>query len=79
MSGCIATKEEILKEISETPQFEMNRLCQLVKEDMQQRNPEHKSTNEAEFLKSMASISYVALQEGVLPSTLYMICVMNFK
>jgi len=79
MSGCIATKEEILKEISETPQFEMNRLCQLVKDDMQRRNPEHKATNEDEFWKSMASISYIALQEGVLPSTLYMICVMNFK
>ena len=79
MSGCVATKEEILKEISGTPQFEMNRLCQLVKKDMQQRNPEHKSTNEAEFLKSMVSISYIALQEGILPSALYMICVMNFK
>lgn len=79
MSGCIATKEEILKEISETPQFEMNRLCRLVKEDMQQRNPEHKSTNEDEFMKSMASISYIALQEGILPSALYMIYIMNFK
>ena len=79
MSGCVATKEEIFKEISATPQFEMERLCQLVKKDMHQRNPEHKSTNEAEFLKSMASISYIALQEGILPSALYMICIMNFK
>lgn len=79
MSGCVATKDEILKEISAIPQFEMERLCQLVKKDMNQRNPEHKSTNEADFLKSMASISYIALQEGILPSALFLIYVMNSK
>lgn len=79
MSGCVATKDEILKEISAIPQFEMERLCQLVKKDMNQRNPEHISTNEADFLKSMASISYIALQEGILPSALFLIYVMNSK
>lgn len=78
LSGSVATKEDVLKEISETPQFEMKRLCNLVKKDMQNRNPEHKPTNEEEFFKSTASISYIALQEGLLPSTLFMICVMNF-
>lgn len=78
LSGSIATKENILNEIAQIPQFEMERLCKLVKEDMQIRNPEHKPTNEDEFRKSTASISYIALQEGILPSTLYLICVMNF-
>jgi len=79
LSGDNATKEEILKEISRTPQFEMDRLCRLVKADMLLRNPEHKTTDEAGFIKSSASISYIALQEGLLPSTLYMIYVMNFS
>lgn len=79
LSNDTVTKEQIFKEVSQVPQFEMDRLCQLVKADMLARNPEHKSTNETEFLNSNASISYIALQEGVLPSTLYMICVMNFK
>ena len=78
MSGFTATKEEILKEISATPQFEMNRLCQLVKDDMQKRNPELKTTNEDELWKSMVNIRYIALQEGILPQTLFMICIMNF-
>lgn len=78
LSGDKATKEEILKEISLTPQLEMDRLCRLVKSDMLLRNPEHKSTDEAGFMQSSASISYIALQEGFLPSTLYMIYVMNF-
>ena len=78
LSGSVATKKDILNEISQTPQFEMERLCNLVKEDMLKRNPEHKATDEDEFFKSTASVSYIALQEGLLPPTLYMICVMNF-
>lgn len=74
-----ASKEEILKEVSQIPQFEMNRLCKLVKEDMLQRNPEHKPTDKQEFDKSRASINYIALQEGILPPALYMICTMNFS
>jgi hypothetical protein len=79
LSGDTATKDEVLKEISQTPQFEMDRLCQLVKADMLLRNPENKPTDEIGFIKSKASISYIALQEGFLPSTLYMIIIMNIK
>lgn len=78
LSESVASKEDILKEISQIPQFEMERLCKLVKADMQRRNLEHSPTNETEFIQSRASISYIALQEGLLPSTLYMICIMNF-
>lgn len=79
LSGDATTKERILAEIAATPQFEMDRLCNLVKEDMMIRNPDHKPTNEADFFKSVSSISYIALQEGVLPSTLQLICIMNFN
>ncbi len=78
LSGSVSTKEDILKEISQIPKFEMERLCKLVRADMQKRNPEHSPTDEEGFFKSTASISYIALQEGLLPSTLYMICIMNF-
>jgi hypothetical protein len=46
---------------------------------MQKRNPLHATTDEKEFLQQNASISYIALQEGILPSVLYMICIMNFE
>ena len=78
LSGSVSTKEDILKEISQIPKFEMERLCKLVRADMQKRNPEHSPTDEEGFFKSTASISYIALQEGLLPLTLYMICIMNF-
>jgi hypothetical protein len=79
LSGDPISKETILKEVNQIPKFEMKRLCKLVKTDMDKRNPDHKPTNEKEFIESAASISYIALQEGILPSTLYMVCIMNFK
>lgn len=78
LSSDVISKETIIKKINQIPKFEMDRLCGLVKQDMLIRNPNHKTTNEKEFLQQNASISYIALQEGVLPSVLYMICVMNF-
>jgi hypothetical protein len=73
------SKDDILNEVKQIPPFEMKRLCKLVKEDMAARNPNRGPLNEKEFIHSSASISYIALQEGILPSTLYMICIMNFK
>lgn len=69
----------VIDEVNRISQFEMIRLCKLVKEDMLQRNPNHTSTNEEAFIQQNASISYIALQEGLLPTALYMICVMNFE
>jgi len=57
----------------------MDRLCILVKKDMVRTNPCNKIIKEEDLKKSFASISYIALQEGLLPSTLYMIVTMNFK
>lgn len=79
LSDDVVTKDTIIKKVNQIPQFEMKRLCVLVKEDMNKRNPRHTSTSEKEFLQQNASISYIALQEGILPSVLYMICIMNFK
>lgn len=79
LSDDILSEETIIKKVNRIPQFEMKRLCELVKKDMQKRNPLHTSTDEKGFLQQNASISYIALQEGILPSVLYMICIMNFE
>lgn len=79
LSDDFASLETIIKEVNKIPQFEMKRLCQLVKIDMHKKNPFHTTTDEKEFLQQSASISYIALQEGILPSVLYMICIMNFE
>lgn len=79
MSGDKVSKKEIINEINRIPQFEMDRLCKLVKEDLKIRNPENRSTNVEEFLESNAGISYIALREGVLPASLYIICIMNWN
>jgi hypothetical protein len=79
MSDDPITKNQIINEVNSIPQFEMDRLCMLVKRDLKSRNPDNSSTDEAEFSKTNASISYIALKEGILPSSLYMICVMNWS
>lgn len=79
LSGDAVSLETIVNEINKIPQFEMNRLCELVKKDINKRNPGRTATDEKEFLQQNASISYIALQEGILPSVLYMICIMNFE
>lgn len=73
------TSEIVIEEVNKIPRFEMKRLCKMVKENMLIRNPEHESTSESDFIKQNSSISYIALQEGILPSVLYTICVMNFN
>lgn len=79
MSDDLVSKEQIINEVNCIPQFEMDRLCKLVKKDLKSRNPDNKSTKEDEFLRTNASVSYIALKEGILPSALYMICVMNWN
>lgn len=79
LSDDYITKSEILNEVNSIPQFMMDRLCMLVNNDLKTRNPDNRSTSEAEFHKTNASISYIALKEGIFPSSLYMIYIMNSK
>lgn len=72
------TIDQVKENIKQITRSEMERLCKLVKTDMNVRNPEHKPTDVKNFIKQNASISYIALQQGVLPTVLYLICVMNF-
>lgn len=77
LSRDVVTKERILSELTTISQFEIDRLCKLVKDNMIRVNPNHKSVNKTDFSRETASISHIALQEGLLPSTLQLICVMN--
>ena len=71
--------EDIKKKINQVPRFEMTRLSKAVKEKLQSMNPEHNSLGVSEFEKENAAICHIALQEGIHPSVLYLICVMTYK
>lgn len=77
LSGDNTTTEDIVKCVNSIPMYEQKRLCKLVKENLLKRNPTNESTDLDEFNRTRASVSYIALQEGLLPSALYTIYVMN--
>lgn len=79
LSNDTVKKDDILLEIKNIPDFEAMRLCKLVKEDLRKRNPENISIDEDEFIKTSASVSHIALSEGILPSALYMLYVIYFN
>ena len=73
------TTEQVKKELKQVTRSDMIKLCKLVKADMQNRNPGHISTDEKQFIQQNASICYIGLQQGISPTVLYLICVMNFE
>lgn len=79
LSDDIVSKEEILYEIRHVPNYEAIRLCKLVSDDLQKRNPDNKSIDKDEFICTSASVSHIALSEGILPSALYMLYVIYFN
>lgn len=70
-SGDNVSKDDIIWEVKSIPTFEAIRLCKIVKEDLEKRNPNHSSTDRDTFDKTRHSISLIALSEGVLPSVLF--------
>lgn len=70
-SGDNVSRDDIIWEVKSIPTFEAIRLCKLVKEDLEKRNPNHSLTDRDTFDKTRQSISLIALSEGVLPSVLY--------
>lgn len=65
------SKNDIIWGVKSIPQFEAIRLCKLVKQDLEKRNPNNSSTDRDEFDKTRQRISLIALSEGVLPSVLF--------
>ena len=70
------SEKEIFDEINTISQEEMNRVCTLVKDFFKDRNLSHLlvNTEETEFYEG---ISYIGLQEGIMPVALYVIFVMK--
>lgn len=78
LSDDTVSKDDAIAEISKIPKFEAIRLCKLVKEDLIKRNPNHTSINKSEFEETSASVSHIALTEGILPTALYMLYVIHY-
>ena len=57
----------------------MRRLNQLVDEELQKGTSKKDSITFEEQSAQRASISYIALRNGILPTVLYVICVMKGK
>ena len=53
----------------------MNRLCTILKNETRSG----KTTNSTISIDNYREISYIALREGVLPTVLYFMCVMNIE
>lgn len=70
--------EQVKKALKQITRTDMEKICKLVKADIQSRNPDHHSTDEKSFIEQNASISFIGLQQGILPTVVYLICVMNF-
>ncbi len=78
LSKDLVTKEQVFENINRIPQFEAIRLGKLVIQDIKRRNPHNTPTTQKEFEKTIYSSCYIALQEGVLPSTLFLLVIMYF-
>ena len=80
MSDDVITKEEIIKEVNSIPRYEMTRLTKLVKELRADVNGSNeKDLNGEKLLEDFSRISYIALREGISPSVLYVVVVMNWS
>lgn len=76
MSADPISKKEIIKEVNSIPQFEANRLCQIIKTRMQEfEKPKDMDDLEYQFRE----ISRIGHREGIYPSALFMLFVMNIK
>lgn len=70
--------EQMKKNVNQIPRFEMNRLSKIVEDELFKINPNHKYLTDEGFEKENALICHIALQEGIHPSVLYLICVMSW-
>mgnify|MGYP000961820249 CR=1 FL=1 len=72
-------KEKIIDEVNSIPQFEADRLCKIVREELEEQKKRGNPKNEDETMRNIREISRIGLREGVLPSTLFMLYIMNTK
>jgi len=72
-------KNKIIDELNAIPQFEVDRLYGLMKEKLEAQKSRGNPKSEGELHRQFIEISCIGLREGVLPSVLFMMYVMNAK
>ena len=72
-------EEIVVKELSKIPQFEVERLCNLTMKLLKQQKADGNPKSEEELLIQFSKISSIALREGILPKTLFLLTIMNFN
>lgn len=69
----VVESAQIIKEINQMPQFEITRLCNLFTEKIKEYKLDDSTKDIENFQKQWVCASYVALQEGILPQTLFIL------
>lgn len=72
-------EEIVVKELNKIPRFEVDRLCGLTMKLLKQQKADGNPKSEEELLLQFSKISSIALREGVLPKTLFLLTIMNFN
>lgn len=78
LSGDSATKEEIIAEMKNTPYYDVKKLCDLVKEEIDKQAEMARPVSESEMAQRFREVSRIALREGILPETLYILVLENW-
>lgn len=73
------SKKKIVDEVNSISSFEAARLCRIVRTRLEELDSHGNSKNEDEFYRGFREISRIGLREGVLPSALFLLYVMNLK
>jgi len=72
-------KKKIIDEINSIPKFEVTRLCAIVRKKLEELKSLGNPKSEDELVQGFGEISRIGLREGVLPSSLFMLYIMNNK
>lgn len=72
-------KKKIINETNSIPQFEVDRLCAIVRKKLEEQKNLGNPKSEDELFQDFGEISRIGLREGVLPSSLFMLYIMNYK
>lgn len=69
------SKEQVLNEVKGIPEFRARKLCELLKKEIENMDKEWTSGTKEELDKKNSTISKIALSNGILPSSLFMLYV----
>jgi len=72
-------KKKIIDEVNSIPQFEADRLFAIVRKELVEQKSRGNPKSEDEMVRGFSEISRIGLREGVSPSALFMLYIMNAK